>query len=621
MQIETAFGSRSSKGDSSYSIGSNTKIEGFVRGIVEYNRDPLRMGRVKVRVPKIHGISTKNLENTDSADRDNQVECSTVDPNDDSTVEISNMQYLPHQHLPWAYPCFPFASGHDFGSYTPPPVGSVVWVVPESGTENYVYFGGVISREVNKQKEVGLNRDFGDKNQGDEFYENKQETENFEEDKDAHGITTRGVAKLVSPPKLHELPVEVQKSFEASGNIDDVPSVNPKVLNSPQLQESDDYKYEPTCYIVYKSLKGHTISCEELIENESFTLVDRAGQILKFYSPVRRDVQVSKDPKKGIDIEKIQRGKSSCESNNPLDYYKKLGRTYDGQRVAYFYMQDVMGQILRFWAEHKMQEINLVSQDITSDSVVEDSGGFASSEIQKSLDKWKQEDNSNNSKDKQKTKFSRTHWVSGKRREDCGVYHHAFESDKSNGNIEREGISYIQVGSGTEQFFDIEEKKLKHADTTIPSVTGAELSVKENKDGKLILFAIKEDLKNKKLTINAKSKENEEVSLNLEMDLQNKKLTLVSGIGGSDKTSAIEMSANGMLISTGQNLKIVAKKNCDILIDGDYNLKCKKGVNTHSSDSTNIQANQDVSVKSAGANVNIEASNIIYLRASQIIIG
>jgi hypothetical protein len=35
--------------------GNAVKLNGFYRGRVEYSRDPLKIGRVKIRVPDLHG--------------------------------------------------------------------------------------------------------------------------------------------------------------------------------------------------------------------------------------------------------------------------------------------------------------------------------------------------------------------------------------------------------------------------------------------------------------------------------------------------------------------------------------------------------------------------------------
>lgn len=76
---------------------------GAYRGYVEYVNDPLQVGRVKVRVPAIHGLPAQ----------------------------------VPTEGLPWAYVSAPFGGGHDFGSKMIPPVGTTVFVMFEMGSKEF----------------------------------------------------------------------------------------------------------------------------------------------------------------------------------------------------------------------------------------------------------------------------------------------------------------------------------------------------------------------------------------------------------------------------------------------------------------------------------------------------
>lgn len=89
---------------------------GVMRARVEYNNDPWKIGRLKVRIPSIHGI--------------------------EGTKEV-----VKQEDLPWAMPCVPFGCGEDFGSMTVPVPGTFVWVFFEDDDTNKpVYFGGVPSK-------------------------------------------------------------------------------------------------------------------------------------------------------------------------------------------------------------------------------------------------------------------------------------------------------------------------------------------------------------------------------------------------------------------------------------------------------------------------------------------
>lgn len=89
---------------------ANRKIIGGVyRGVVEYNIDPLKLGRVKVRVPNLHSTE-KSIKTED---------------------------------LPWASSRSHYGGGHDIGSFYVPIVGSTVWVEFEmDDPEHPIYFGG-----------------------------------------------------------------------------------------------------------------------------------------------------------------------------------------------------------------------------------------------------------------------------------------------------------------------------------------------------------------------------------------------------------------------------------------------------------------------------------------------
>lgn len=91
------------------------RFYGIYRGIVEWNLDPLEIGRVKARIPQIHGML----------------------PN------VIGESGIAPKSLPWASPCFMGAGTFDSGQYDVPPIGSVIWVIFEAGDpESPVYIGG-----------------------------------------------------------------------------------------------------------------------------------------------------------------------------------------------------------------------------------------------------------------------------------------------------------------------------------------------------------------------------------------------------------------------------------------------------------------------------------------------
>lgn len=97
-------------------IGNYNKVDynAFYRAYVVDNNDLDSIGRVKVRIPTIHGI----------------------DPN--SSI------YVESESLPWASPGIFNSAGNDSGSYLVPNVGDMVFVTFEGDSPDLpIYFGGI----------------------------------------------------------------------------------------------------------------------------------------------------------------------------------------------------------------------------------------------------------------------------------------------------------------------------------------------------------------------------------------------------------------------------------------------------------------------------------------------
>lgn len=169
------------------------------RGRVEFNKDPKQLGRVKVRIPSIHGANPQ-----------------------------MRATYLEYKDLPWVTPCVPGIAGEDFGTFVVPPVGSWVWIMYEDDNpQRPVYVGGVYgSGFTNAQTMMSM-------------------------DGDGREWSTQ--------PGRNQRPDDV---FD--GKTDHAPDRG----------------------VVFKSPKGHTIMYDDTTGEESFTILDRAGQFLKFSSPV-----------------------------------------------------------------------------------------------------------------------------------------------------------------------------------------------------------------------------------------------------------------------------------------------------------------------------------------------
>lgn len=128
-------------------------ISGFYRAIVEDNKDPLQIGRIRVRMPMLHGV-----------------------PNADNSLTTDK--------LPWAMPLSPTGAGFDHGTVIIPEVGDIVFIVFEDKDQNYpLYLGGCYGKG-------GNSKSYGSKDNPTLF----------------NGKTWD------SPPKLNELPSGVYNS-------------------------------------------------------------------------------------------------------------------------------------------------------------------------------------------------------------------------------------------------------------------------------------------------------------------------------------------------------------------------------------------------------------------------
>lgn len=101
-------------------------IPGLYRARVESNLDPLHLGRIKARIPQLHGI-----------------------PSNQNPTALSN------EALPWAFPITLTGTGYNHGSCVVPETGDYVFIMFENGDRNSpVYLGGCFGIP-NNVKEYG----------------------------------------------------------------------------------------------------------------------------------------------------------------------------------------------------------------------------------------------------------------------------------------------------------------------------------------------------------------------------------------------------------------------------------------------------------------------------------
>lgn len=107
---------------------SKFNYNAFYMAIVEDTNDPLKLGRVKIRIPALHG-GTKD-----------------------------NTYFIENEALPWAKPAILNGAGNDVGQFIIPTKGTRVFVTFEynSGTHP-IYFGGVVTNAKNSTKQYNDN--------------------------------------------------------------------------------------------------------------------------------------------------------------------------------------------------------------------------------------------------------------------------------------------------------------------------------------------------------------------------------------------------------------------------------------------------------------------------------
>src|SRR5574344_1408629 len=103
-------------------MSNSSAVSGIYRARVENNIDPLKIGRVQVRIPMLHGMA-------------------------DSGLSVEG--------LPWAFPCFQSA-GYGYGSFMVPEVGEYVFIIFEDNDSSKpVYIGSSFGSGASAPKVYG----------------------------------------------------------------------------------------------------------------------------------------------------------------------------------------------------------------------------------------------------------------------------------------------------------------------------------------------------------------------------------------------------------------------------------------------------------------------------------
>lgn len=106
-------------------FGTLKKAEGLWRGVCEYNIDPKGLGRIKVRIPAIHGAAIGGADYLISSKEQNK-----------SGIGVTT------EALPWAWPCFKTGGISDSGDFDIPLIGASVWVMFEQADPRFPVWMG-----------------------------------------------------------------------------------------------------------------------------------------------------------------------------------------------------------------------------------------------------------------------------------------------------------------------------------------------------------------------------------------------------------------------------------------------------------------------------------------------
>ena len=201
------------------------EASGLYRGRVEDDRDPLFIGRVRVRIPMFHGVPP---------DSDN--------PNHSH----ENVPYILTEELPWV-PVIQMGAGPQQGSYLIPEVGTTCVVSFEGNDRrNGIVLGTIYSTTSNQPKPLGSLKP------GDSL----------------GNVFSRGYV----PGKEG-----FTETFAQSGG---------RYLSNPDEKEvPKESQLSPKNKVIYKSPKGASIYIIESDGMEQLVITDSAGQVFKMTSP------------------------------------------------------------------------------------------------------------------------------------------------------------------------------------------------------------------------------------------------------------------------------------------------------------------------------------------------
>jgi hypothetical protein len=286
------------------------RFDGPWRGQVVYNLDPQQQGRVKIRVWEIHGPEHEEFQ---------PLPPDFIGP--PAPWQVTQERGTSVRGLPWARPIFPVGGGGgtwDSGAFDVPPVGSNVVVFFEGGNSDSPLYLGTYHDVIDPWD--------SDPSLGGEVEE-------------VVGVRRMG---------------KVRSGWEQK-NGGDLPIQSPSMGdwwtpgrggNQAPLESQDMVDHDPTVRVLFKSIKGHTIVCDDADAREFLEILDRAGQGIRFECYVSAEANLG-------NME--QRGLRSVFRGDQIDRKKIVGRE---TRIA---LADILNQGLLIDSREGEERVKLVS--------------------------------------------------------------------------------------------------------------------------------------------------------------------------------------------------------------------------------------------------------------------
>ena len=215
----------------------------------------------------------------------------------------------------WAWPCFPYGGNDDVGIFLVPEEGASVWAEFEGGDPQYPIWTGVWLAKSNP---------------GEQPEESK---------------------RLCSSTTCRDCEDKCEHTSDAADNKE-----HGKFHGHPPY-------YCPRRKVLVKTETGHTIVMDDKDGEEFLKIIDRAGQVLHMYCPVKAEVQSENTRRRGTHDSEAGENDGQAgagAASQPVDIARDIK---DGK--AFVQVTDLCRQFVRLEAWQDREKIHIQSSDKT----------------------------------------------------------------------------------------------------------------------------------------------------------------------------------------------------------------------------------------------------------------